>query len=321
MRNNIGYLLCQVRAVIRKNNATNARGRSFKTQVDRHHRIVRFFNRLWDLGFKISRPEKLGGRHVMAVLNDMVANGYSASEIQSTASNMRVFCRWIGKTGMLGPTETLVELPDAVKRRYVNDKDKSWTQQGFNPDVYIARAFAENERMGLQLNLCRHFGLRLKEAMLLKPHLADQGGYLAVNWGTKGGRDRTVPFAEGEQGDRQRDVIEHAKSLASRPTASTIPTPLDLAKWKGKFYYVMNKIGVSRKDGITPHGLRHEYVNDEYRKKTGHPTAVRGGDPQRVPEPVDTLARHEIAEAVGHSRPQIVNMYSGKAPDGRKKRA
>lgn len=49
-----------------------------------------------------------------------------------------------------------------------------------------------NKHVAIQLELQRAFGLRMKEAALLKPHMADRGSYLAVNWGTKGGRDRVV---------------------------------------------------------------------------------------------------------------------------------
>jgi len=318
MSNDVGYLLRQVGEVVRENNATNARGCSFKTQVERKNRIFRFFRRLWGLGFKIAGPKSLGGRHVRAVLNDMAANGYSSSELQSVASDMRTFCRWIGKDGIVGSTANLVSEPDKIRRQYVSEDDKSWTSQGVDPDKIIEQAFEESERIGVQLNLCRHFGLRVKESMLLKPHIADQQHFLAVNWGTKGGRERVVPFASGDQGERQRKVIEHAKSLVTLPNASTIPQGVSLVKWRAKFYYVMQKIGVGREHGFTVHGLRHEYANDEYEKKTGFSTGLRGGNPDAVSRDADYLARQEIAEALGHTRVQIVSMYAGKGPDGRK---
>ena len=55
----------------------------------------------------------------------------------------------------------------------------------------------------MQLELQRAFGLRMREAALLKVHAADKGAYLAVNWGTKGGRDRVIPI----ETDYQRDVL------------------------------------------------------------------------------------------------------------------
>lgn len=74
------------------------------------------------------------------------------------------------------------------------------------------------------LNYKRAFGLRMKEAALLKHHMSDKENYLAVNWGTKGGRDRVVPT----QNDYQRDVLTRAKppiDVNYTLTQHTIRTP------------------------------------------------------------------------------------------------
>ena len=76
----------------------------------------------------------------------------------------------------------------------------------------------------MQLELQRAFGLRMKEAALLKPHVADKENYLAVNWGTKGGRDRVVPI----QNDYQRDVLARAKAMLENPNSSMIPKEIRL---------------------------------------------------------------------------------------------
>jgi integrase len=67
------------------------------------------------------------------------------------------------------------------------------------------------------MELQRAFGLRMKEAALLKPNMADKEHYLAVNWGTKGGRDRVVPI----QNDYQRDVLMRAKLFLTNPRDCT----------------------------------------------------------------------------------------------------
>lgn len=112
------------------------------------------------------------------------------------------------------------------------------------------------------MELQRAFGLRMREAALLKPHQADQGAYLAVNWGTKGGRDRVIPI----QTDYQREVLQRVKTHVTRKTHSLIPADYSFKQWKNYYYYVCRENGISRKNGITSHGLRHERLNEIYSK-------------------------------------------------------
>ena len=60
--------------------------------------------------------------------------------------------------------------------------------------------------------LQRAFGLRMREAALLKFHAADKGAYLAVNWGTKGGRDRVIPIETDYQHgiSRKKGITSHS---------------------------------------------------------------------------------------------------------------
>jgi hypothetical protein len=78
----------------------------------------------------------------------------------------------------------------AASRSSINREDKSWQAQGVDVAAKIAEVAAKDARVGLQLALQAAFGLRAREAMQLRPHVADKGAYLALNVGTKGGRDR-----------------------------------------------------------------------------------------------------------------------------------
>jgi integrase len=160
--------------------------------------------------------------------------------------------------------------------------------------------------VALQLELQAAFGLRAREAMQLRPQLADQGSYLAVNLGTKGGRDRVVPI----RSDYQRDVLERAKALAGNRSASTMAPDKTLAQWKNRYYAVLRACGITRAEGITSHGLRHAYANDRYAALAGAAAPVRGGaTPDRE---ADQAARLEVAEELGHSRESITTHYLGR---------
>jgi integrase len=143
--------------------------------------------------------------------------------------------------------------------------------------------------------------------MQLRPHLADRGTFLAVNWGTKGGRDRVIPIETPEQ----RAVLESAKSFANSLTASMSDPALSLPQAKRLYYRVMAKCGITREASkITSYGLRHGKSNDKYLEVTGQASPVRGGGP--VAPQLDQHARQIIAEELGHSRAHITTNYLGR---------
>jgi integrase len=142
--------------------------------------------------------------------------------------------------------------------------------------------------------------------MQLRPHLADRGTYLSVTHGTKGGRDRVEPIRTPEQ----RAILELAKTFCATPSSSTSDPQRKLSQWKNHYYHVVRSCGITRKDGITSHGLRHQFANERYRQLTGSDSPVRGG--AAVSRETDQVARQVIAEDLGHSRERVTTNYLGK---------
>ena len=160
--------------------------------------------------------------------------------------------------------------------------------------------------MGLQLALQATFGLRAREAMQLRPHIADNKTYLALNVGTKGGRDRVVPIDTPEK----RALVDLAKTFAASKLASVSDPTKTLAQVKNHYYHVLRACGITRAEGITGHGLRHGYANDRYREISGEASPVRGGQTQN--RETDKAARLEVAEELGHSRESVTTHYLGR---------
>ena len=71
-------------------------------------------------------------------------------------------------------------------------------------------------RVAMALQLQAAFGLRAKEAYMLRPHLADQGSILAISRGAKNGRPRTVRI----ETEFQRKTLDQAKALVGGATES-----------------------------------------------------------------------------------------------------
>lgn len=209
---------------------------------------------------------------------------------------------------MIRGSENYVKNPKSVERHLVTNIDKTWSGQQKSLSQKLEFIQNQDQYVAIQLELQRAFGLRMKEASLLKPHMADKGSYLAVNWGTKGGRDRVIPI----QNDYQRDVLMRAKFILENPGHSMIPKDFNFKQWKNHYYYICRQMGISRKDGITSHGLRHERLNEIYQEITGQLSPVKGGSTSAILEQVQNIAKQEVAEVAGHSRESISGAYIGK---------
>jgi site-specific recombinase XerD len=296
-------------AVLKAHNKAAASGGkavSFATQDARREILEQGFRELRILGFKLPDVRGFKERHMMALGNSWEAKGLSASTIQNRISIFRVFAEWVGKVGMIRGSVNYVKNSKSVERHLITNIDKTWSGQQKTLTEKLELIQQHDKYVAIQMELQRAFGLRMKEAALLKPHMADKENYLAVNWGTKGGRDRVVPI----QNDYQRDVLARAKIFLTNPSDSMTPKNCNFKQWKNHYYYVCRQIGISRKDGIISHGLRHERLNEIYRELTGQLSPVKI-DTTNVTSPTDRAARQEIAEVAGHSRESIAGAYIG----------
>jgi len=302
--------------VLGKHNRYDARGKkvvSFATQQQRQNVLEIFMRELYTLGYKPENVRSLKEKHIAAVLDSweqrfIASEKMSASTLTTRISILRTFFSWIGKQGILDdPTKYLKE-PTAIKRTLVSNVDKTWSGQGIDINAKLEEVDKKDPVVGLQFRLQAAFGLRPREAWLLKPHMADKNTHLVVAWGTKGGRSRANVLIDTQD---KRDLIDLAKQLAPNLQDSTIPKEHTLKTWRRHFYYVCERCGITRNDGITAHGLRHEYANGKYQELTGFPSLVKGGDKSQVDPDRDNAVRLDIAEDLGHGRAVITGAYIG----------
>lgn len=287
--------------------ASGGKAVSFATQEARREILDQGFKELLALGYKLPDVRGFKERHMTALGHAWEAKELSASTIQNRISIFRVFAEWIGKAGMIRGSENYVKNPKSVERHLVTKTDKTWSgqQQTLQEKLLIIEKI--DKFVAMQLELQRAFGLRMKEAALLKPHMANKGNYLAVNWGTKGGRDRVVPI----QNAYQRDVLARAKEIMKSTNDSMTPKNFNFKQWKNHYYHVCRQAGISRKDGITSHGLRHERLNEIYQEITDQLSPIKGGSTSAKNARVHEIAKQEIAEVAGHCRKSISGAYIG----------
>ncbi len=260
--------------------------------------------------YKLESPYNLDFKHVEALAEDWCARSLSVAQVHNLLSAFRVFGRWIGKPGLVPRTEKILRDPKYWRRTQVATRDKSWRAAGVDAEAVIAKIAETEPRVAMVLDLMRTFGLRVKEASLLRPHFADQHHYLDVNRGCKGGRPRVVAIDSQDA----RDVIARAKQLVGNPLACLAPAERSYKSWSNHVYYVLREHGISRKTiGTSSHGLRHERLQDEYFERTGAPCPVAGGERGAVVDPVvDAVARIHVAAMAGHARRSVSSAYLGQ---------
>lgn len=275
----------------------------------RRENYTRLINQLYELGYELRNIHNLKPKHVEALMQHWEAKGLSASTLQNRFSTIKLLCRWMGKASMLRDPVTYLADPQNYARDYGADHDHSWTAQGIDIAAKIAEIAEQDAHVARVLRLQQAFGLRIQEASLLNPGRDRQGTILRVVAGTKGGRPRTVPIATADQ----EAVLTEAADFAAQTGRSMIPTQYDLKQWLNHCYYVLRQQGITRKEGLVTHGLRHQYSNDQYEQITGEPSPVRGGQVHATAPEQDRTARLMVSGHLGHARESITHAYYGKA--------
>ncbi len=108
----------------------------------------------------------------------------------------------------------------------------------------------------------------------------------------------------------KRRFLDQLKTRIDR-TKSLVPSDKRYNQFRDRYYYVLQKHGISRKEGITAHGLRHEHLNNLYKTTAGHDAPVSGGNLHETNSELDKYGRQMVAERAGHSREEIASAYLG----------
>ncbi|MEB0032983.1 integrase domain-containing protein [Undibacterium sp. RTI2.1] len=282
-----------------------------KTQRLRCLCMVASIEELYTVGkFEIASLSNLKEKHINFLVTHWVSKKQTRGTIENKLTYLSTLATWLRKANIVKNPESYPSLCELPKRSGIVMEDKSWESNGVDAQELIGRITMENKYIGIQLMLQITFGLRAEESMLMRPFdtvMRLHGEtYLMVEDGTKGGRHRRVEIDD----ESQLEIIETAKQYINNKSKTTIPNEFSLKQWKSKYYNILRKYGLTKKGlGVTPHGLRSQYLNNLYKNLTGKDSPVRGGTlPQK-----DILesARKIIAEHAGHSLASKSNAYIG----------
>lgn len=282
------------------------------TFVSRRSNILCGYAGMRHLGYRLVKPDSLRENHVKALVDYWLAEGHSAATIQNRLTHLRTFCKWIGKPGMIRSTKSYVDEANLhrVRRSGIAKENRSWEGRGVDVTAVIERCQLQDKWTALYLRLMHAFGLRLREAICLRPivDVCDRGLTLSVRDGTKGGRHRVLII----ETDYQRATLSLAARMAQAKNKRIIPLHLTLEQAYQRTRYQMRKLGLTRKAlGVTAHGLRHQFAQDCYEHVTGVPSPICGGDPALLDRDTHLHASYDVMQRLGHSRVDVAASYYG----------
>lgn len=280
----------------------------YVTQERRQKVILGFFSDLFQLGYKIKTIDSLKQKHLHAVFNMLEEKRQAPATIQQKISVMRTFCDWIGKPGMVIASCAYVKNESSVRRSMVVREDRSWEGHGIDVPDTLTKISQKDANVGMWLELCLAFGLRVQEAVMLRPNVAHEVDTIWLREGTKGDRPRVIPMEE----QVQADVLERAKAMADKKTGKLGRRGKSVEQNIQRMYYVMRIFKLTlAEQGVSAHGLRHQYMHYAFKKLTGEEPPVRGGDLRKIEKMRFRIASQRLAERAGHTRVTIGASYYG----------
>lgn len=263
---------------------------------------------LHECGIRPRNLNELTVKHLRRCMAEWEKQGLSASTLATRFSCLkRVFVEWLGKgAANIGSVSDFMKDPTRAKRAYSATSPKAWQALGIDTQLVLQEVQSLCPSTAMHLALCEAFGLRVQEALALRPEESDAGDQLTITRGSKGGRGRSIPI----QSALQRQVLDLAKGMADPHTGYVRLKGYSLKRSRNHFYYVIRKAGVSKAAlGITAHGLRHQHANDAFQAQTGTPAPVNGGG--AIDRDIEMAARKNVTEQLGHSRTNVTTAYTG----------
>lgn len=281
-----------------------------RTREERKKILLHAYAELAEMGYRLTHPESLRRKHVQALTTRWREKHLSPKTLHTRLSVLRTFAVWLGKRNVVDHI-TAYYPADQIRRCTVATTNKAWEANGVLTDDVIERARAIDERLARYLTLQKECGLRVKESIEIRPLRAIGGdrARLVVIEGTKGGRPRVVPI----QTEAQRRVVAWAEEVALKGRSGRLRWPdCTWNQARNRFYYYMRVLGITRAEaGVTAHGLRHGYSQQQYGRETGLPTPIEGGKPEDIGREAHHIATIRVSETLGHGRYDVGATYYG----------
>lgn len=300
---------------------------SEKTRTDYGATLLSLPAILKQLRRPIQDASQLGRAHVIALMRYWESEGLTEGTVNWRVSHLRRFFTLIGKPDVLpsGQAWRKILKENGITvgtrgRAQVATAPKGWRDRGIDPLPILDEMRVSEPVVASQQDLSLWFGLRKNEALQIRPAESDKGAHLVLEYGTKGGKPRTVDFSQDPEIARnQRLVLDRAKEIAAKHKKGILTIPgLTLKQARNHVNYVLRKHGITKKGlGVTQHGLRHQFGCDLLQTLSGLPAPALAAIPpaayEQDPEKL-MAARKSVSRQMGHERVSITNAYAGSVP-------
>jgi integrase len=253
-------------------------------------------------------------KHVKALTDYWVFEKKIAPKtFEGKLSNLRIFCGWVGKKGMIGSKYDFIrpENAEMIKCQSSATSSKSWAGNHVDVQEMLARVDRADSRLGLMLRVELAFGFRREEVLKCTPHAQDFGKFVAVfeNHG-KGGKARDIQTLTAAQ----REILDYVKVRIPQNERLGWPYNRDgsvatLEQNIVRYRNMMSRLGITKKKlGVTGHGLRAQFSENQALALGLIPPSMGGSRGQLEKTHLKTRLT-KISEALGHHRTVVVSAY------------
>lgn len=315
-------LITELNKILAEHAATRVNGRvaSQRTATASGEVLRPIFTELYEIGYRLEDPRNIAEKHIKALCKEWYARELAPKTIQGYLSQLRIFCRWVGKNGLV--RDVYYYLPNVPKEKLrvkaVAETSKSWAENGVDVLEKAREAASLDRRFHLMILLQVAFGLRRLEVLQMKPWKVDKGDKFAV-YESKGGRPRDIYITTPVQ----RAILDHVKSQVKRNEHMGWVERIDGKPFKGewlaaslmysenRYEHLMRKLGISKATTkCTGHGLRAQYAENAALLIDLIPATLGGTGGQMEKDDMD-VKRLQVSESLGHSRVSVTGAYYG----------
>jgi len=278
---------------------TTTGGMSKKSHF-RYRDSMKNFLRFCAEKYHLQKIANVGEKHLRAYVDYRRQEGISEKTLKNDLSAVRFFHQFINSRNELPDNRAL-----GIEKTPEGGKDRAWTDEEYQQMMEKAIKLGRRDVV-MAMKLARHVGLRVHECTRLTvEHIQNalRDGELEIKG--KGGRVRRVPVRPEFRSELESLLEGHGSRNDEKIFVPPGEKTHTVIKSIQKFIQRHREEITERK--ITFHGLRHSYAREELTRRLERPEEY---SLQR--KSLNRAAKLEVAELLGHGRPEVTTVYTGK---------
>jgi Integrase len=249
--------------------------------------------------------------HVAVMVNYVSTRCNKSGSFDNWICSLNRLLTWVKKKKLLVSSREIRTLYGLASRSGFCDRNKA-TSDLSKIDQAIAEMEAAEPQVAAVLKICKVWPLRVREAICLNLSTAieqtTKNNQIHLTSGVKNGRPRFVHSWRKDQLDALVEVVPLANTLYG----TLVPEGMTLKAFLNHFHRTVRAHDLTIRNGLNPHSLRHQLLQDYYFYKTGLQAPIIGHNPAiKQTDLVARLGFQSVTELAGHSRIGKASAYLG----------